>query len=256
MNKNLLFTTAINNSETSRIPNSDYSQYCIKTYESWCKKNNVDWMVIDESHKRYKYPVWNKDTIFELVGDKYDKIGYVDSDTMIKWDAPNIFDLYDDEFCTVRESASLRWILGSLNNFKKFYPNIKINNREILTNYFNSGVSFFTKKHKYVFDNLIDLYEKNSVELDRVGTLGCGKVQTLLNYELINTNTKMKYLSPSWNLISIHKKEMFGYNWQLDEDKTPFFIKYAYIWHFTGFPIEDRIKIMKQTWDIIGHNYK
>ena len=49
---------------------------------------------------------------------------------------------------------------------------------------------------------------------------------------------------------------MFTHNWQLNEDNTPFFIKYAYIWHFTGFPVEDRIKIMKQTWDNYGVNYE
>ena len=41
----------------------------------------------------------------------------------------------------------------------------------------------------------------------------------------------------------MHKKQMFVHNWQLDEDKNPFFIKYGYLWHFTGFSVEDRIKI-------------
>ena len=43
--------------------------------------------MIDRHHDRYKFPVWNKDTIFDIVGDTYDKIGYVDSDSMIHWDA-------------------------------------------------------------------------------------------------------------------------------------------------------------------------
>ena len=42
---------------------------------------------------------------------------------------------------------------------------------------------------------------------------------------------------------------MFKHNWQLNEDLTPFFIKYAYIWHFTGFPIEDRARVMEQVWN-------
>ena len=41
--------------------------------------------MIDRHHDRYKFPVWNKDTIFDIVGDTYDKIGYVDSDSMIHW---------------------------------------------------------------------------------------------------------------------------------------------------------------------------
>ena len=49
---------------------------------------------------------------------------------------------------------------------------------------------------------------------------------------------------------------MFQHNWQLKQDNTPFFIKYAYIWHFTGFPIENRTDIMKQTWELTKHLYE
>jgi hypothetical protein len=53
----------------------------------------------------------------------------------------------------------------------------------------------------------------------------------------------------------MHRRDLFGYNWQLNEDKTPFFIKYGYVWHFTGFPVKDRIDIMKQVWEIFGNKY-
>ena len=66
---------------------------------------------------------------------------------------------------------------------------------------------------------------------------------------------KRKFFDPSWNLLGMHKKQMFIHNWQLEEDKTPFFVKYGFIWHFTGFGIPDRINLMKQTWDAFGYNY-
>jgi hypothetical protein len=66
----------------------------------------------------------------------------------------------------------------------------------------------------------------------------------------------MKFLPQSWNLISIHKKEMFNHNWQLNENPTPFFVKYANIWHFTGFSMQDRVSLMKQTWELYEDNYK
>ena len=50
----------------------------------------------------------------------------------------------------------------------------------------------------------------------------------------------------------MHKREMFSHNWQDGDDKTPFFIKYSWIWHFTGFPIEDRTRIMRETWELVG----
>ncbi len=249
MSKNLIYMVAINH-DTSQFKNSDYSEYAKLSWEKWCSKNNIDFKVINTHDKRYKYPVWNKDLIFDLVGDKYDKIGYVDSDTMVKWNAPNPFDLYDDEFCGVIDRSSLRWILNSIEKYSEFYPDTKLN----LDHYINSGVTFFTKNHKYIFDNLKELYTSNSNKLDEIK--GVGKVQTLLNFELNKTNTPIKHLSPQWNLFSIHKKNMFDHNWQLKTNPTPFFMKYAYIWHFTGFPIENRTQIMKQTWESIQDHYE
>ena len=55
--------------KTSTYANSDYAQYAIKSWSAWCKKNDIDFLLIDEHNPRYKFPVWNKDTIFEKVGD-------------------------------------------------------------------------------------------------------------------------------------------------------------------------------------------
>ena len=157
MLKNLIFTTAINH-DTSEFENTLYSDYCIKSWSAWCKKNDIDFLVIDEHDDRYKYPVWNKDIIFEKVGDKYDKLGYVDSDTMVHWNAPNPFDLYTDEFCWVKDNGNLRWNHNSIKIFNQFYPNQKLD----VYDYYNSGVYFFTKKHKVIFDSLIKLYENKT----------------------------------------------------------------------------------------------
>ena len=35
-----------------------------------------------------------------------------------------------------------------------------------------------------------------------------------------------------------------------NHDKRPHYVKYGNIYHFTGFPIEWREKIMKYTWEI------
>ena len=48
---------------------------------------------------------------------------------------------------------------------------------------------------------------------------------------------------------------MYSYNWQLEEDKTPFFIKYAYNWVFNGIPKNERTRVMRDTWSLVAHNY-
>ena len=157
---------------TSTFRNYDYAQYAIKTWEYWCKKNKIDFLLIDEHNPRYKFPVWNKDTIFEKVGDTYDKIGYVDSDSMIHWDAPSPFDLYDDELCLIKDYTNLRWTHNSRNYYQRFYPDIKLD----LFDYYSSAIKFFTKEHKPIFDGLIELYKNNSEGLDKTATMGGGKV--------------------------------------------------------------------------------
>ena len=248
-NKNLIYMVAINHN-TSTYKNTEYSGYSINTWEYWCKKNNVDFMLITEHDNRLGKPVWNKELIYERAKD-YEKIGVVDSDTMIHWNAPNIFDMYDDEFCGVVDDINLRWLTDSLNAYNKFFPNTKID----IDEYINAGVLFFSNQHLPFFEKLLNFYFENQHELDN-WTLGGGKEQTLLNFHLKESNYKRKFLEPSWNLMGLHKKQMFTHNWQLNEDDTPFFIKYGYILHFTGFGIPDRINLMKQTWDVIGENYK
>ena len=221
------------------------------SWKHWCKKRGIDFLVIDEHNPRYKFPVWNKDTIFDIVGDTYDKIGYVDSDSMIHWDAPNPFDLYTDEWCWSKDYSNLRWTYNSSNYYQKFYPDVKLD----LYNYYSSAIKFFTKEHKPIFDGLIKLYENNSTELDEIATWGGGKVQTICNYEVQKQGIKTKELDIRWNMFPMHKREMFGYNWQDGTDRTPFFVKYSYIWHFTGFGIEERTDMMRKTWEAYGDKY-
>jgi predicted O-methyltransferase YrrM len=53
----------------------------------------------------------------------------------------------------------------------------------------------------------------------------------------------------------MHRKDLFSHNWQDGNDKTPFFIKYGYNWVFNGIPKDTRSSLIKQTWDLVGHNY-
>ena len=64
-------------------------------------------------------------------------------------------------------------------------------------------------------------------------------------------------LSPAFMLTHLNRFDWLSYNWQLKEDSTPFFIKYGYIWFYSGFPNRaDRENLMQQTWDLIKQNYE
>jgi hypothetical protein len=247
MNKNLIYIVNIND-PTKQVQCNDYAQYSLKTWEYYCKKHGIDLIVCTEHDPRFTFPIWNKEKIWE-VGHKYEKIGIVDSDTMVRWDAPNIFDDINDGIYGVNDLCDLNWILSSIKDRQHFYPNVKLD----LMKYLNAGVLFFTKDVLKPFYHLMNYYLFRKNEIDKL-TSG-GKEQTLLNFQLNEDRIKINLLDPSWNLLSIHRKNMFQHNWQLNIDKNPYFLKYAYVWHFTGFPIEDRVKIMSDVWDYFKDNY-
>lgn len=246
-NKNLIFIICIND-PNRQIQNQDYAQYSLKTWKYWCVKNQCDLKVLTEDEVGMRFPIWNKSLIYEY-GKGYDKIGIVDSDTMIRWDAPNIFDLIDDGFYGVNDLCDLNWLLSSIEQRQKFFPNIQMD----IFKYINAGVLFFGKKHLDIFERFLNFVKENESEISKID--GGGKEQTLLNFFLQRENVEIELLESSWNLISIHKKNLFQHNWQLNQNKSPYFLNYAYLWHFTGFPIEDRVQVMKSTWEFVKDQY-
>jgi len=246
--KKLIYMVNIDDSSSS-IKHSDYSGYAVETWKYWCNKHNVELIINTDKDNRLGKPVWHKELIFEY-GKDFDKIGIVDDDTMIKWDAPDIFESVNT-FAGVVDTSDYNWILNSINVYKKFFPDLNIN----VDNYLNAGVLFFDKKYLNLFEEILNFYFKNKTELDNWNK-GGGKEQTILNYHIVKNNIPVQILNPGWNLVSMHKKDMFKHNWQLNIDQIPHFIKYGYIWHFTGFDPKHREDLMKQTWLSTKHLYK
>jgi len=246
--KNLIYIVAIEDID-SKVSVPEYFEYAESTWRHYCDRHGIDLVIEKECnfHGKIK-PIWNKSLIYLKEG--YDKIGIVDADTMIRWDAPNIFEEFDDEFCGVKDLCDLNWLLSSIQDRQKFFPEVNMD----IFKYINAGVVFFNDKHKDVFKELLDFYIANKREIDAIQ--GGGKEQTLLNFFLQKNQIPIKLLDPRWNLVSIHRKNMFIPNWQLKLDSTPHFIKYSYIWHFTGFPIERRVEMMRNVWNATKPNYQ
>jgi len=90
-----------------------------------------------------------------------------------------------------------------------------------------------------------------------------GTDQPVYNYLLqIHNVNIVQALPPSYFLNHLHRFDWFSHNWQLTSsdkpsDLRPFFIKYGYIWFYSGFAQRgDRYNLMKQTWGVIQDEYK
>lgn len=240
--------------EYSKHSHKTYFEHTILAWTYYCKKYSIDFHVVREKLPNVKYSVWHKEFVFDFIGDGYEKIGIVDFDTMVRWDAPNIFDLYDDEFTGVLDQTSIHWMETSQNAYRMAFPQFK-DIRVGLMEHINGGVLFFTKNHKPFFENLKNFYLENKYILDNWSIPNTGKEQTLLNFHLKKCNIECKYLPYAWNSVGMIKKGLLWHNDKL-QDPIPFFFKYCYIWHFTGFPIEQRNQLINEIWSQIQPYYK
>jgi len=259
--KNIIWWTGIVNPDhNDKYGGFDYLEYSRKSWEFWCKRNGCEFVAFTEPVESdlMKFRVnWQK-AIFcfdelEKRKIKYDQICLVDSSAIIKWNAPNFFEMTERKFCGLRDTDNMNWTYQSIKGYEEFF-NFKLDT----TKYINSGFIIFNEIHKEFFRSFKNLYYGNVDKFCNLqdNVIKKGTEQTPLNYWLQMQGVDIKTDLPlPFKLTHLHRKDMFSHNWQLKEDTTPFFMKYGYIWFFNGIPKDRRSQIMKQTWDMIKDNY-
>ena len=259
--KNVVFWVGVKNEHyAEKYGGWEWMDISRKTWEYWCEKHDVIFFPMEKplNDDLVNYRInWQKSIYcFDLLdeaGIDYDQIFLADATCMVKWDMPNIFELTDHKFTAWRETDNLNWVYQSIKGYEDFFC-YDLNKYD----YFSSGVIIFNKSHKDIFLEFKDLYLNNVdkfVELqDKI--VRKGTEQTPLNYWVQKNAVELNLDLPfSYKLTHIHRKDMFKNNWQLQEDTTPFFIKYGYNWVFNGIPKDQRTEVMSQVWDLVKHNY-
>lgn len=264
MKKDVVFWVGVKSSDTllnKKHGNFQYLKYSKFTWKYWCDKNNVEFVeyntptLSDTSTHKVTWQRWF-DVFPQLdqINIQYDKILVTDGSIMIKWDAPNFFKMTSSNLHAFKSMENINWINEGIEGYRHLFPNISFN----LKKYISCGFQIFTKEHSLFLDNLKKFYFDNLEEiLILQNKIGRGTDQPIYNYLLQFHNTPVSQdLPDSFWLMHMNRFNWFSYNWQLNEDTTPYFIKYGYIWVFSGFDRTQRVHLMKQTWDIIKHNYE
>ena len=263
MKKNVLFWVGVKSDNPvvlEKHGNFDYFEYSKKTWKYWCEKNDVVF---------YEYSSTNYDTskhkinwtrwfdVFDRIDGlniEYDKIALIDGSTMIKWDAPNFFNENNSHISAFKSLENIRWIMQGIDGYSDLFDNFKFDYKK----YVSCGFQIFDKTHRDFLNQLKDFYFKNyDIILHLEKTIKRGTDQPVYNYLLqindVDVNTS---LPNSFWLMHMNRFGWFNHNWQFGYDKTPYFIKYGYIWVFSGFDRRQRTSLMKQTWDIVKSNYE
>ena len=204
-------------------------EYSSRSWKHYADRHNCELFVLDQPlfDIEYMKPNWYKMYILDILEANnidYDQVLYVDYDTIVTPNAPNIFDLTENKFTAVRNYGDVDWVLRSIENYSKFifdgftFP---------YYNYFNSGVMVFNKKHKSLFKDLQLFYEKNRDRLIWMQNTYCvGNDQPVFNFFVNDIPNNCKLLGYEWNMQDMMRFEV------LNEDMLH--IKYGYISHYNA----------------------
>jgi len=240
--------------------NFEYLEISKKCWEWWCKKNNIIFYEYDtpsDINTGKNKVTWQRwfDVFDQLDSNNinYNKIALVDGSSLIKWNTPNFFKLVKHKPIAFRSLENLNWIHQGMDGYQDLFDGYDFDIKQ----YVSCGFQIFDKSHKPFLDRLKEFYFSNQEKiLNLQQSVGRGTDQPVYNYLKQIDNIEFDILPPSYMLTHLNRFDWLHYNWQLKEDQTPFFIKYGYIWFFSGFDRRQRQPLMQQTWDLIKHNYE
>lgn len=242
MKRTLIYTTAVN-TDGRMTDDAEICNITKNTWEHYCKRHGIDFYVIDTELYSNTSPHWYRYWIFDLKPD-YDRYLYVDTDIMVKWDAPNIFDVYDEgSIYAVRDNSGLSWIWEGIQIYKDLFEGVDFD----WETYFNSGVLLFDRSHSDIIDGFKTLYIMNHDTISEYREkYRKGFDQTIFNYYLKWQNQTVNLISEKWNLFHMVRKDVL-YN--------GYFFDLAYFWHFNGLDRKDQPVVLKNIWNKIKDRY-
>jgi hypothetical protein len=266
MKKNIVFWPGVK-SESSLLNQKhggfDYLEYSKLTWQHFCKKYGHIFIeynktaIPDTLNHRVNWQRWF--VLFDYVealNIDYDKILMIDGSTMVHWDCPDFLsEVPNDKLIGFRSLENIKWVNESIQGYKELFNGHELD----LKNYINVGFQIFSSWYKPFLKDLEQFYYKNYETIIKLQTnIKRGTDQPVLNYlyDIKHLSTAFNYLPDEYFLMHMPRFDWLSYNCQMGEDKTPFFIKYGYIWCFSGFDRSQRNSLMKQTWNVIQHNYE
>jgi len=244
MNKNLVVITSMQG-----LVDNSCEQYCVNTWQYWCDKNNADLIILDQpiADTHVMKPTWQRWYIWDILENSnldYEKVALVDVDTMVRWDAPNFFDLVNNEIGVCSDNDNIGWVKQSIDGYQHLFSDTELD----WTEYFNCGFVVMDKSEKRLCDSIKMLWtSKQSQLIELQAKVRKGTDQTPVNFLAKEQKIKVNFLSKKFNLTHLNRKEILN---------NFMFVDCGYVWHFNGFDKSARTPLMMQTWEKIKSNYE
>ena len=249
MAKNIIFIPCVPSKHLSDV--DDYKDYSLNTWKHYAHRIGAELMIMDTPLRdpdmmKICWQRWYVHDILESNDIEYDNIFMVDVDTMVRWDAPDIFERYsNDKLRACVDNDNLGWLKASKEGYQHMFTGVELD----WETYFNCGAILMSKKHKDLCKEITTFYEENESHLLDLqhNTLKKGSDQTPVNYILNGDKWKYELLPKKWNLTHMNRKEVLH---------DFLFTDIAWVWHFNGFDKALRKQVMYSFWDYYRGNYE
>lgn len=250
--------------------NLSYAKYAQASWSWWCKKRGIDFIVFDQplggskfSHLAPTFQRWLIPEVLLPFCDSDTKLALVDADTMIRWDAPDVFDQADG-FAAVKGEAQ-HWILPSIQAFQALFPGTFLP----LEQYFNTGLVILGNRQLPAIQAFLEFSLRHWTDLNTVMQSGnFGTDQTPLNFIFRREGVPVHLLPRAFNVL--HCFPMDATLKAIERSPAPDpilfterafslpeafeFLERGYIWHFNSV-VAMRSVVMRETWRRVGPNY-
>jgi hypothetical protein len=237
-----------------------YSTYGRATWQWWCDRHSIEFKVLDQPARSYADDAptvqrWAYAEALLTEGGPGTEVAMVDADTMIRWDAPNLFEVCDTRvgLGVVVNHSHPRWIYRSINAYQSLFPDVQLH----WWQYFNAGLVVLGKKHIDFLRAFLKFYRDNREQLLRLQASGdFGTDQTPLNFLVRKLGVQLETLPAPFNLLwcldvfpssllpSILSKvttpQDLARQMDLLAPDAFKFIEYGQVWHFAMVPLAER----------------
>ncbi len=183
----------VTSADENIISSTKYTHPILKMF---AKKWKVDFKVISTQHV---FPESCRQLELYDIFEDYDRIFYIDSDTIINKNCPNIFDIvpYDTIGLVFEDKGSrLKNRRARIVRIKEGFGGAE----HWITGYFNMGVFLISKIHRNVFTKV-----RGQLWGDRIGF-----AQTHWNYQMMKFGYKYIDLGYRWNHMSMFSEPWNG----------------------------------------------
>jgi hypothetical protein len=248
-----------------------YAEFGKITWRWWCRQRGIHFAVIDKPIGKDKFPEMPPtfqrwlvpDMVIKEFGSDF-QIAMVDADTMIRWDAPDLFGLVGPTLAAV-QGLNAGWIYRSIRAYQHLFPDVALSWWE----YFNAGLVVLGIKQLATINAYLDFVGARRHALRAVELSGnFGTDQTPLNFFMRLAGESVQFLPRPFNVLNCLPSDpmIFALEMNPTADEAGFaakvfarpgffdFIDFGYVWHFSSI-FASRYRVMSETWNRIRQHY-